>query len=477
MEEGRPFVTLLTAALEKRGAWLRVSCLPRLKGLLDTYQALMEGVLSLLVRKGMLREDPYNYEQPGGKISLPEDTALPEFENSDALSFRMTTLRRSLRLLVGGQVFELVTLGLGNLKQISSAVFYINWLEFGENSSSPTTRAFARAFMKVRVSNDILSSQILLDSQRQLVKIIPEIRGLIGDLVAYQREAWKNDIRTKVLPLLEPGIGRERSTRDEAFRYIRQRLPQAMPGASWYPALAGEVLSEDYDPDGPARREQILAALVVPQPRLDAPAQDPHAMVLEAVRGLCKHHHELSAAAATLEENEHLVAGERQSFLRRLLGLPPKRASSKSHVYEVEYTEKSRTAPHKEEVNLPELLATARKKAALFASMASAEGAAYKKLTSQTTEQVAKFLDQQVNEVIVLHRRLTGINTLFQTRATQAGKTVRGIKIELLALKNAIVKANRSRHEFRQDTEKKKTPTTEPSARVGTVSSGSSGAS
>ncbi len=84
MEESRPFPSLLASALEKRAAWLRVSCLPRLKGLLDTYQALMEGVLSLLVRKGMLRDDPYDYEQPGGKITLPEDTALPEFESGPA---------------------------------------------------------------------------------------------------------------------------------------------------------------------------------------------------------------------------------------------------------------------------------------------------------------------------------------------------------------------------------------------------------
>ena len=39
---------------------------------------------------------------------------------------------------------------------------------------------------------------------------------------------------------------------------------------------------------------------------------------------------------------------------------------------------------------------------------------------------------------------------MFQARVMQEKKTARGIKIELLTIKNAIVKANQRRHEYKE---------------------------
>jgi hypothetical protein len=44
---------------------------------------------------------------------------------------------------------------------------------------------------------------------------------------------------------------------------------------------------------------------------------------------------------------------------------------------------------------------------------------------------------------------MAGLNTLFQARAAQGRKSeVKGIRLELVAVKNSIVKANQRRHEY-----------------------------
>ena len=48
----------------------------------------------MLIRKGLLREDPYNYEQAFTDITLPRDETLPEFENSDEVTDRGPSDRR-----------------------------------------------------------------------------------------------------------------------------------------------------------------------------------------------------------------------------------------------------------------------------------------------------------------------------------------------------------------------------------------------
>jgi hypothetical protein len=39
---------------------------------------------------------------------------------------------------------------------------------------------------------------------------------------------------------------------------------------------------------------------------------------------------------------------------------------------------------------------------------------------------------------------------MFQARVMQEKKTTRGIKIELLTIKNSIIKANQRRHEYKE---------------------------
>jgi hypothetical protein len=69
-------------------------------------------------------------------------------------------------------------------------------------------------------------------------------------------------------------------------------------------------------------------------------------------------------------------------------------------------------------------------------------------LEGTTVEQLAGFVDKQLNELLLLHRRLGSLNTYFHDRAAQEKKTSRGIKIELLTIKNSIVKGNQRRHEY-----------------------------
>lgn len=455
MEGSADYLEQLGAALEKRSKWLVETQIQRLKDALISYQALFDGAMAMLIRKGLLREDPYNYEQAFTEIIIPKDEPLPDFENTDEVSYRLAAFRRQLRFLTTEAAFDLHALTLVRLKKISALVTFINWLDFGEGSTSPTTRAFARVFMKVRMGTDSMASQILKDCDIQAVKTIHQIRGMVAELIAYHRESWKSELRSKVLRQISLGAPEARVRKEEALRAIRRGFGQWMPGKPWYPALAEEVLEEELSSDGDAMKEKVLASLAIveAEPVTITALPEGKPILMEAVRILSRPHEELATALAILEENERLLLENRGSgggWLRRLLR---RRAAPHAveRAYKVEYAEPGVPAPKTEVIDFPKLLEEARKKSSLMATLASGTGPALRRLESTSEEQLAAFVDKQLNELLLIHRRLGSLNTYFHDRAAKEKKTSRGIKIELLAIKNSIVKGNQRRHEYKEN--------------------------
>jgi hypothetical protein len=453
--EGAPnYQDQLEAAIETRRQWLEAEQVPRLRNSLAAFEALFDGAIGVLIRKGLLREDPYNYEQAFSEIVIPKDDVLPEFENSDEVSYRLAAYRRQLKYVSTEYPLDLSTLNLARLKKLSSLISYINWLELGESTKSPTTRAFARAFMKVRMGADTLASQILKDSEVQLVKTTHLIRAILGDLISYCRESWKAEIRRIVLPGLAENASEGRTRREEMLKGIRRGFANRMAGRPWYPSLAEELADEELAKDADELKAKVLASLAVSAPLMPkaTAAPDGREILMDTVRLFSRPSEELATAIVVLEENERLLADSKESgagWLKRLLGTTPN-AKADNRIYKVQYAEPGVPTPKTETIDFPLLIAEVQKKSSLLAALWAGSGPAFNRLASTSEDQLAGFVDKQLNELLLIHRRLGCLNTMFQARVLQEKKTARGIRIELLTIKNALVKANQRRHEYKK---------------------------
>jgi len=454
MEGSAEYLAKLTTALALRSQWLESSVIPRLREVLSAYDALFEGIMGMIIRKGLLREDPYHYEQTFTEITIPKDDMLPEFENSDELSYRLSAFRRQLKYVTTEYPLELGTLTLARLKKLSALLFYVNWLDFGDSAKSPTTKAFARTFMKVRMGTDTMASQILKDGEMQVVKALQEARTMVAHLIAYDRESWKGELRHSVLsdiPLTEG------TRREDLLKSIRRGFAQKMSSKPWYPALAEEVADEELAADGKERKERVLEGLALPEATDAQPVQETggREVLMDAVRILARPHEEIATALAVLEENEKLLNAPRQpsgGWLRRLFGGGGAQKEQDRN-YKVQYSDPGSPAVKTEVIEIPVFLTETGKKATLLGALAAGSGPAFRKLESTADGTLAAFVDRQLTDLLLIHRRLASLNTLFQSRATADKKQLRGIKVELLTIKNSLVKANQRRHEFKDEGE------------------------
>ena len=236
---------------------------------------------------------------------------------------------------------------------------------------------------------------------------------------------------------------------------VRKTFANRMSGKPWYPSLAEEVVDEELAADSEERKAKVLTSLAVAAPEKPkvTEALDGRAILLEAVRLFARPSEEFSTAIAVLEENERLLAESRTSsvgWLRRLLGGAPAAKAGRPHLQGAVHRSGRRPTSKTETIDFPEFSAEVLKKSSLLAALASGTGPAYRRLASTSEDQLAGFVDKQLNELLLIHRRLGSLNTMFQARVMEEKKTARGIKIELLTIKNAIVKANQRRHQYKE---------------------------
>jgi hypothetical protein len=453
MEGSGEFLHELSAAVAAKEAWVESTGIPRLSEAVRSFHSQFESIVALLVRKGLLREDPYNYDQAVTDLSVPSDEPLPETENVEELSYRLAACRRQLEFLATGMRLGADTLDIAGLKKIAALVGWINWTDFGEVSRSPVTRALARVLMKVRMGPDSLAAGVLKDAHLQIQKSQALVRSIVAGMVAFRREAWKLAVRTEVLPRLPSAALAAEARREDALAALRKAFPQAFPGRPWYPELAEEILAEERGPEAEARRARVLAGLTVAavrEPQGQAAEAAPiKPVLLEAARTVARGHSEFAAAFATLVENQRILEsrgrglGERvRQWIFRLLG-----QKDGGRVYEVEYAEVPTGSPRMERISFPEFAEEARRRLALLGQLATPGGAA--RLEAAAEPALLEFIDKLLSDLFLLHRRMAALNAAFQARAAEGRKTdMKGIRLELVAVKNCIVKANQRRHEY-----------------------------
>jgi hypothetical protein len=458
MEGSAEFLKRLETALEARRSWLE----PRasmLQNAVQVYQQRFQALFELFLRKGLVREDPYNYGQKQEEIGAPSDEPFVDADKREEVSFRLDSLRKHLETIATTWKLDADGLDLGKLKRMSALVRYLPWASLSEQSPSPTGKVVAQFVNSIRMGTDRVHAVVVKDAVNQLAHSQRELAILVSEVAAYQRERWKATLRGRALPRVPLDRQRPEAKREETLRALRRAVTDTMPGSPFYPELAGEVLDEELSPQAGELRERLIAGLAQPAEEAPAPApkrvlpQPDRNALLDAVRLLARSEAEMQSALATLTVNAERLAGPTRGFAgfvhRLLTALSGRR--EKERTVDVEYLDPDGT--RRETVSLAPFLESVKRKVELMASLGDESGQAFARLAAAVDDQLLEFVERQLSDLMVLHRRMGGVNARLQAE-TPAGRSAgrrgeaKGIRLELSAVKNFLVKANQRMHDY-----------------------------
>lgn len=452
MEGEQPFSARVARAIEDRRSAIENDELPKLKELFRVFHASFQGLHQLLIRKGLVQQDPYKNEQKISDITPPSDEPYLESERDLAVGIRLDAYDNVLEFLNNYFEFRLDALGFKELKKLSELTRFVAWDSLSSQSPKPTTRGVADLVGRARGGHDSFANSVISDSLDQLARNTKAILDQIKVILTFKREEYKQSLREHVVPALDSRENldpNDPATLDE-IRAQHKRL--GLPGP-FIPELASEALAEEFGPDAEQRRAEVLERLQSSSsPKKRArPKESLRDALIAAIRALSAASRPLETVGENLRTNAEAVRGHKRGvgqafreWIDRLTNRAPAKAT-----YEVEYTEESTGTRHTETIVLDDFIERIAKKSRLYGAFLARSGGPWAKIEKASDDQLYQYINKELGECHVVHRRAGALDAHLKAKAGPTErKKMKGVKIELSSVRNAIVKANQLKHEY-----------------------------
>ena len=171
--------------------------------------------------------------------------------------------------------------------------------------------------------------------------------------------------------------------------------------------------------------------------------------LLEAVHSLARVGADIGFAESVLVGNEHDLEMRTLGLLQRIRRWLQKFVGRlDDRFYDIEVRETPKAEPKNETIDFLRFVVELREMEAVLAELADEASAEHARVLAMTDAQVCEFLDWQLHQLRHIQLRMDSLNALFQLKAVRwRTGAVRSIRVELLALENAILRADKVRRE------------------------------
>jgi hypothetical protein len=448
MEENGDWLSRLEEAAQAKAEFLEEHELPRLKKQFSLYQTYFDNIYGMLVRKSLVQENPYNYEEKITEVNAPSRDEIHEADKKDQMRVRLSAFRNQLEHLNNSYQFSLDFLDLSRIKRIVDLVNYIPWGNLTGSQGHSVSVILADFFRRISMSGDSMTAKVLRDTVNQATHTMHFILTVLKDLTNYQRERYKIHFRRAVLPQLKL----QGTSPEDVVKAARLLFQRAVPGGVFYPELVREILAEETSTQGDQLKEDVINKLQVVKDEPRKPQTVSHkALLLQSIRLLASSGFQLQDVISKLQDNHEAMMTRRVGLVQRISRWLRKAFGKGKfdQIYEIEFVDNRSSTRTVEKIEFAQLMTELQSKAKLFSALSKDDSVATKQLKTASEKKLYDFLNRNLSSLQTVHRQLMGLNDHFKN-SLQRERHLRhrGLRVELAAIKNSIVKCNQKKHEY-----------------------------
>ncbi len=454
METATDFNTQLEEILKKYREYLEGKVVPKLREDFRIMQSVFENIYNLLLRKALIKEDPYKYEQKFTEVTIPPSGPLTESEKQNEMSHRLANYHLQLDFINTYYQLSLDFLNINRIKKLVNLIKYIDWPNLAQNATNATTATLCEYLERIKKGSDKLATGIVSDAEKQLAKLSIEILKALKALTNYHRENYKFEIRSTVLPKINFKEKQVDPLGEEAIKLVKRTFAQELAGKPFYPELIKEILAEEYSEKREELQKKLIERLKIPETKkISKKKKEPplKETLLEGLYILSGSRGDLEAALKKLKENSDIIEHRKLSLGEKFKRWIMKTVYRKddSLIYEVEIPNVETGTTRKERINFTSFTNQVNKKIQLLSKLSLRSGVLYHKLREASEEQIFDFLTRQIQELEKIHKKMEALNIFFMSETPREERDkLRGIKIELSSIKNHIIKSNKKKYDY-----------------------------
>lgn len=447
------FEEQLFKAIEERTAWYNSTVLQKVQDNYRLHLTCLNNLIGVLEKKSLITPDPYKHDTKISEIVSPPDSDFTDNERSVVLGARLSSYETMVDFVCNYFKFSVENIDLETISRLDNLNNAFAWNSLSLNSPKPNTRALAYAVSMAKSSADPLSLSLINDSVSKTNKALQEITQALRGLATFHREVYKRDIRKNIL--CNPSFDRTRAsqTATALSTEIKRAFPSMMGKKPYYSDLIDEIIREELSPNKTDLQKKLLESLqiVVETKKKKEVVIDNHETLMEAVRTIGTLFEYYDAIIQKIKDNHELLESEHNSifdkiakFLRHTFGLKEPAVD-----YDVVIIDRTTETQKRERIHYNEFIDSLTKRSRQYASFAVRKTPGWVKISSLKDDVILDFLSKQLSENNRLMLLLSALDLFFKEATAVENKSkVKGIKMELTAVKNTLIKANQRRSEY-----------------------------
>ena len=459
MADSTNFSKELIEAVAEKTVWYDSTELPKVLNSYRNIKGYANNLASVLLRKGLIHEDPYKLEKKVADIKPIENTPFLDNERASVLGTRLSDYDNMLEYICSYVKFSVESLNLERIKKMNALNKSLPW---GTSStvSEPTLKSVFDVIQSVKASSDNMSITMVNDIMSLLAKELATINQILKGLLDFQREVYKANVRKNVLADSSFDSNKASESPQAALAMIRKIFASKMNNQPFYAELIQEIIKEEYAENKETLRQKLLEKLKITSSTSSKKEQsiNYHETIMDAVRILGGSASQFDAVAKKLSENKDTLDSQNNSFMNRLkkamrraFGL-----AEKPTEYRVTVTENVTHSTRIETILIQDFITDIEKRAKVYSSISMRKNPGYQKIDALNDMKVLEFLNKQIAECQKILILLAALDTYFKATANSSnGLRIKGIKIEISAIKGILHNANSQRAEFVASVEEK----------------------
>ncbi len=459
MEQTNAFTDQLFQAITERQQLFDSFLLPKLLEEYRITHSATKTVQTVLVKKGLLHENPYKYDSKVGDIEPPPEDTYTESERAGVIGQRLSHYEAMLDFVVNNYQFTcdfLTTARVSKLVQLNRA---FSWEAFSPNSSRVNTKGLADFVVSLRGGGDPLSISIINDALTQLSRASLAITKTLKGLTEFHRERYKIAVRKLVLPgvIIDPAsIASGGMT--SAVREVKKSFAIAMKDQPFYTELVEEILKEEYSPDHSVLQQELLARIASTKPNASksAEAESFKPVLMDGLRTVGSVSPQLEEIALKLQDNQTLLQSVEKTFMEKVAEIFRKAFNLPEERQEIAITtiDPATQTGKRELIDFSSFVDALRHRAKALTALTLKNSVPYQKVEMMQEQQILDLLTRHVAELNTVLKQCAGLDDYFKQASSAATRErIRGVKVEISAIRNSLVKANQCRAEYASQVE------------------------
>ncbi|MCK5153277.1 MAG: hypothetical protein KAQ93_02880 [Spirochaetales bacterium] len=453
MEANNDFLMELETVLEQQRESLENKEFQDLKGNLRLFTSAYDGIYNLFLKKGLVTEDPYKYEQKISEITPPSSDSVLDSEKINAISQRLSVYDSQLDFLNNFYQFSADFITMPRIKKIILLIKWVKWEKLSEASMDINTKILAELFGRITQGTDKMSISLINDSLKRMCDLSKKIVSILKIISVYQREKYKFDIRGNIIIQLGITPKDMQAEPEDTLIKIKQNFVKVMgKGIPFYSELIKEIFAEEGVTEGDSLKSELIKKLSQKKVKKEEKKEiNYRQLLMDAVRVLSTVSIPLEQALNKLDFNNSLIKEKTLSFgdKFKLWIMNFSQKESEKKIIAIEIFDERLSSNKTIQLNFTEYLEDGKKKMRTMAALSNKVSTIYRKLETASEDAVLSFISKSLEDITIIAGKLDPVNTYLKSEAGRdQRKSLKGVKIEYTSIKNILVKTNQKRHEY-----------------------------